>query len=112
MNRTIPSLTGLRIFAALVVYLSHVGVGPGAPPALSRFADSGYMGVTLFFVLSGFVLTHRYQAELGSPTARNLWGYCRARFARIYPLYLLVLLFVVLRLRSVGTPLNLSLIHI
>ena len=52
----LPALTGLRILAALAVYASHLGPPHGSPKLLSTFMESGYMGVTLFFTLSGFVL--------------------------------------------------------
>jgi peptidoglycan/LPS O-acetylase OafA/YrhL len=39
--------------------LSHLGSPPWGGPILSSFG-AGYLGVTFFFVLSGFVLTHNY----------------------------------------------------
>jgi peptidoglycan/LPS O-acetylase OafA/YrhL len=51
----------------------------------------GYIGVSLFFVLSGFILTYTYivgEATLRGGSA-NFW---RARFARIYPVYIFALL--------------------
>jgi peptidoglycan/LPS O-acetylase OafA/YrhL len=53
--------------------------------------SSGYMGVTLFFVLSGFVLTLNYFDALSHPSGPRTWRFAVARFARIYPLYLLIL---------------------
>lgn len=58
--RRLPALTGLRIFAALAVFASHVGPPHGASNELKAFFESGYMGVTLFFTLSGFVLAINY----------------------------------------------------
>lgn len=84
--RTLPSLTGLRWGAALVVFLYHVhnfGLVGGAPgDVLGIAVGAGTAGVSFFFVLSGFVL-----AWSSSPrdTARGFW---RRRFARIYPLHL------------------------
>ncbi len=101
MNRTqIPALTGLRIFAAVAVYFSHVGVPPGSPKVIERIAASGYCGVTLFFVLSGFVLTISYFDGLATPSPGKLWRYGVARLGRVYPTYLVVLGFVVLRTGS------------
>jgi peptidoglycan/LPS O-acetylase OafA/YrhL len=93
--RRIDSLTGLRILPALFVLLSHVGAPPSPSPRVKAFFTAGYSGVTFFFVLSGFVLAHnyfeRFQANF---TLRLLWSYLVARVARIYPLYLLLLLWV------------------
>lgn len=51
--------------------------------------------MTVFFVLSGFVITHTYAEHFRDGLRRRaLWSYCVARFARVYPLYLLVLLAV------------------
>jgi peptidoglycan/LPS O-acetylase OafA/YrhL len=91
------ALTGLRIFAALAVYFSHVGAPEGSPAWLERSLASGYYGVTVFFVLSGFVLSINYWDRLHSPSRRTLRSYGVARLARIYPLYLLVLLYVACR---------------
>lgn len=92
----LQALTGVRMLAAGIVFLSHAGPPAGSPPWLVRFIDSGYMGVTLFFVLSGFVLTLNYFEQLARPTPGALWRYAVARLARVYPLYLVVLAFAVL----------------
>lgn len=81
----IDALTGLRIFAALVVFGTHLPLSAQMPPAMATALSAGYFGVTLFFVLSGFVLTWTY-ARRGS-----LRGFTRARVARIAPLYFLAL---------------------
>jgi peptidoglycan/LPS O-acetylase OafA/YrhL len=55
------------------------------------------MGVTLFFVLSGFVLAINYFDTMRRPSARATWQFAVARLARIYPLYILVLLYILVR---------------
>ncbi len=60
------------------------------------------MGVTLFFVLSGFVLTINYFDRLRNPTAREIWRFGVARFARIYPLYILVIFYILVRQHVFG----------
>jgi len=88
------SLTSLRFFAAAFVVLHHT-VGPDDVPIF----DLGFLGVTFFFVLSGFVLTWAGSADRGA-----LVSY-RNRFARIYPLHLLTLLIAIaLPLSLVDTP--------
>lgn len=103
-DRRIPSITGLRIAAALAVYASHVGAPAGSPQFVSSLFQSGYCGVTVFFVLSGFVLSFNYFEELRRPSPVKLYDFFLARFARIYPLYLLVLLYMVLRQQMLGHP--------
>ena len=99
----IDSLTGLRFFAALVVFASHLALPEVMPTGRSTFLQAGYNGVTLFFVLSGFVLTWTYAERLARPDGVELWNFAAARFARIAPLYLIVLLFMMSRLRD-GLP--------
>lgn len=101
-DRRLPSLTGLRIVAALAVYMSHIGPPGGSPEMVSSFISSGYCGVTIFFVLSGFVLAFNYFEEMKKPTPRRLYDYFVARFARVYPLYVAVLFFLVLRQHRLG----------
>lgn len=87
----IEALTGVRWFAALFVFLSHFPLtGP-----LRQFCLSGYMGVTVFFVLSGFILTVTYHESL-RPTTASVWNFAVARFARVYPVYALVLCYLIL----------------
>lgn len=55
----------------------------------------GYLGVELFFVLSGFILSHVYLDAFGERRA-SYRGFLWARLARIYPLHLVILLVLVL----------------
>lgn len=85
----LPALTSLRFFAALHVYIFHVQaiVAVFGPIWYQRLASIGYVGVSFFFVLSGFILVYTYA---GKPvSARDFW---RARFARVYPAYAFALL--------------------
>jgi peptidoglycan/LPS O-acetylase OafA/YrhL len=63
---------------------------------------SGYMGVTLFFTLSGFVLTINYFDDLRRPARRKIVRYAVARVARVYPLYLLILAAVLAKIELQG----------
>ncbi|HEU4580363.1 MAG TPA: acyltransferase [Polyangiaceae bacterium] len=93
----VDALTGLRFLAALAVVLSHVGPPPGAGPILTTFVGSCYGGVTIFFVLSGFVLAHNYFDRYAKrPNLRLLRSFFVARLARVYPLYLVWLSWVAL----------------
>src|SRR5271170_3660833 len=86
---TLKALTTLRFLAALHVVLFHmrvIGILPGGPWGYQNFASIGYIGVNLFFVLSGFILVYTYANSAVTP-----WRFWQARFARIYPAYLLSL---------------------
>ena len=87
-------LTGLRFVAAMLVLLFHYGAGfadrAGAPAPIVTLLENGYLGVSLFFMLSGFIITYTYDGRLGTRGA--LWDYGVARFSRLYPVYLLALL--------------------
>jgi peptidoglycan/LPS O-acetylase OafA/YrhL len=91
----IDQLTGIRFFfAALVIafhgagyletYITEGGV-------LHNVLYTGYIGVQFFFVLSGFILTYTYHGARTENFRRDFWT---ARFARIYPVYLLGILLI------------------
>ena len=91
----IDALTGLRFVAAILVYLSHMPVNTkaGMPDFILNFIQAGYNGVGLFFTLSGFVICYNYYDKFEKRVISNLWPFFVARFARIYPAYLLFFLF-------------------
>ena len=88
----IPALTGMRFIAALMVFVSHYNI-PGLRGNFLRFVNSGYSGVTFFFVLSGFVLAYNYFGVFEQQFARSIPAYFISRLARVYPLYLFCTLF-------------------
>lgn len=77
--RRLESLTGLRWFATLGVFLSHVNILLPLPHTRGAFS-LGESGVSLFFILSGFVLTWNW---LPRDTPAAFYG---RRFARVWPL--------------------------
>lgn len=86
----LDALTGLRFFAALAVVLYHE-TSPhfdGAPAWLERYLSSGYVSVSLFFVLSGYILAYNY-LPAGRRAALHAPQFWSARVARIYPVYAL-----------------------
>jgi peptidoglycan/LPS O-acetylase OafA/YrhL len=75
----ISALTSLRGVAALTVLIFHI---------IPDFR--GYLAVDLFFLLSGFVLTHVYNTiELNR---KNYLNFLKARLARIYPVHWIILI--------------------
>lgn len=100
-RRRLDSLTGLRFFAAFVVFGYHgtVLLTGDAAEVSSAVFGGGQSGVSFFFILSGFVLA--WASSSGNSTARFYWR----RFARIYPAYfvsLIVGLGVVLLSNPIG----------
>ncbi len=84
------ALTGLRFLAAAQVVLFH-SIGPRLDrlsPPLAGLLGAGYTGVSLFFVLSGFVLAYNYLSPGQGGTTR-IGDFLAARVARIYPVYLI-----------------------
>lgn len=82
-----PALTGIRAIAAYMVYLYHVNIFyPLSNKCVSSFYGELHIGVTIFFVLSGFLITYRY-FDFEKINYRN---YFVNRFSRIYPMYFLL----------------------
>jgi len=85
----LDALTGLRCFAALNIVFFHFSnpdwFGPLAP-----VVNAGYLSVSFFIMLSGFVLAYNYagRAREGKLGKVRFW---KARFTRLYPIYLLSL---------------------
>ncbi len=84
------ALTGVRFAAALIVVCLHARhtLEGSLSPQWAAFIASGQVGVSLFFILSGLILTYTYAGPDGRlmTSRREFW---LARVARIYPVYLL-----------------------
>lgn len=96
LGHRFPALDSLRAVGALAVLVTHVGFSSGAyddAGALGRLVARMDVGVAIFFVLSGFLLSRpwlvRARDGLDPPDA---WSYLRKRFWRIYPAYAVVTL--------------------
>jgi peptidoglycan/LPS O-acetylase OafA/YrhL len=89
---TIPPLTSLRFFAALVVVVFHYDPERFAslPGFFQSWLETGYEAVTFFFILSGFVLAYIHD-DL-SWNGRSLRRFFVARFSRLFPAYYFALL--------------------
>jgi len=97
----LPALTGLRFWLAIWVILHHIcGKGmmletwmnASLPVFAVRIVHGGYLAAQTFFVLSGFVLTRTYAHARWD--RKSLGRFFTARFARIYPVYLVSLIVV------------------
>lgn len=94
-GKDLPSLTGLRFIAALWVLGFHTLPRTGLPRPVAAFWNAGWAGVSLFFVLSGFILMHVYGGAAAAPQPFRTRDFLVARLARVYPAYLAALLFAV-----------------
>jgi peptidoglycan/LPS O-acetylase OafA/YrhL len=103
----LPSLTALRGLAALWVVLFHYTALYF--PRLdmtghSSLIGKGYLAVDLFFMLSGFVMTHVYHRAFCESVKQNYRSFLVARVARLYPLHVVVLLLFVATALLVQLP--------
>jgi peptidoglycan/LPS O-acetylase OafA/YrhL len=105
---SIRSLTGLRAVAAYSVLFAHAGdfhfgTNLTTHAAMTRLA---YFGMSLFFVLSGFVIAYNYSGKLRTEGATGVYNFFVARFARLFPLYAAVLIFGYFFVLKHAGPLN------
>ncbi|MBC8112643.1 MAG: acyltransferase, partial [Verrucomicrobia bacterium] len=91
----LPNLQGVRASAAIVVVISHIELHKGEklahliPPSI--YLGIGQLGVTIFFVLSGFLLTYLLLSEKEKKGIVKLQDFYIRRILRIFPLFYLVL---------------------
>jgi peptidoglycan/LPS O-acetylase OafA/YrhL len=87
----LPALTGIRCFAALNLVFFHFSDPHSFGPVLFPIVNGGYISVSFFLLLSGFILTYNYadRAQRGELPARSFWA---TRFSRLYPVYAFSLL--------------------
>jgi peptidoglycan/LPS O-acetylase OafA/YrhL len=101
-----PLLDSLRAVAAIGVLAAHTGYLAGSQTAWYGSAVAqGIAGVTIFFVLSGFLLYRPFLAtELDGNRGVRLRDYARRRLLRILPAYWLALTIIALWLKLPGAP--------
>jgi peptidoglycan/LPS O-acetylase OafA/YrhL len=85
MHRYYPALDGVRSLAVGIVLAAHGGVS---------WFRSGGVGVDLFFVLSGFLITSILAAEAGATGSLNFRNFYVRRFLRLAPCLFLTCAFV------------------
>src|ERR1700740_2659380 len=81
-NERYPALTGIRALGATIVFFDHFPFTPDFHVRINVMA--------FFFVLSGFVIVRLYYNKADVP-GKNMRVYFVNRFARIYPVYFLIL---------------------
>ena len=91
-----PDIEGLRAVAVTLVVLSHLGLGfPG-----------GYVGVDVFFVISGFIITRQLGAELNRTDRISFREFYARRARRILPAATVVIVGTVLACWKLESPLR------
>ncbi len=93
----LDQITFTRFIAALTVVFFHYGqsVFPANIPFLFENVTAGPIAVGYFYALSGFIMAIAYyQIDKSNQKAISKKKYWLARFARIYPVYLLALLLI------------------
>ncbi|MCJ8211893.1 acyltransferase [Mucilaginibacter sp. RS28] len=91
LQNYIPALTGVRALAAYLVFISHYeyAFDENFPQLVKRYLQEFHIGVTIFFVLSGFLIAFRYYNNFHL-TKGWFKQYLKNRVARIYPMYFLL----------------------
>lgn len=97
-HAAIPALDGLRATAIIIVLCSHVGLQRVVP---------GQFGVTLFFFLSGYLITTLLRSEIQEKGRIDFRRFYLRRVVRIMPpMYITIAFFVLLSLAGVIHPLS------
>lgn len=119
--RPFPLLDGYRAIAAFMVLTTHVAFNTGEilTPVLGPLLGRMDFGVTLFFLLSGFLLYRPWaRAAMEDGAVPRLRGYAVRRAARILPAYWLMVAFTLLLLPEIqpvrweAWPVHLGMLHI
>ncbi|MDB4983912.1 MAG: acyltransferase 3 [Patescibacteria group bacterium] len=93
-----PNLDALRFFAFLGVFISHAVyflpplVGGSWQAFAAKYLTNGDLGVSAFFVLSGFIITALLLVEKAGAGTVSIWKFYMRRILRIWPLYILIVL--------------------
>ena len=93
----IPSLDGIRAISIIMVLLAHLnGTShfPIFPGWFFKLVDLGYLGVTVFFVISGFLISSLLFEEHFRTGRINLLNFYMRRTFRIFPAYYMLILVV------------------
>lgn len=92
----IEGLDGIRALAVTVVFMSHLPIALqdlGGPGWFQNFPYAGFLGVNVFFVMSGFLITHRLLVgadDRGRPVLRTFWVHRGARILPAVTVFLVV----------------------
>ena len=85
--RHIASIDGLRAIAVTAVVLYHLGIS---------WIPGGFLGVDLFFVISGYVITRLILDSINQSSALDLREFYAARLRRIYPAFIFMVVCIII----------------
>jgi peptidoglycan/LPS O-acetylase OafA/YrhL len=105
LNRgRVPSLDGLRAVSIALVIIEHASMTAGFPAHTVQLGALGHIGVSMFFAISGFLITMLLARERNHTGRISLLGFYRRRALRILPAYVCFMLgvFVLTRLDVVA----------
>jgi len=92
--RYIPAIDGLRAVAVVAVMLYHLGFS---------WIPGGFLGVDLFFVISGYVITRLLLDSIQRSGGLDLRAFYKARIRRLFP-PLVFMIFVTIIYISIWAP--------
>ncbi|MDP9046660.1 MAG: acyltransferase, partial [Bacteroidota bacterium] len=87
--KRLPSLDGFRAISIILVLIAHSRFSKGFPVKYGDLARHGAVGVTVFFVISGFLITYLLLAERSKVGHISLKRFYINRALRILPVFLL-----------------------
>ena len=94
-----PDIEGMRAIAIVAVLLAHAGV---------PFAAGGYVGVDVFFVISGFLITGLLLKEVGRSNRISIAGFYARRIKRLLPQSAVLLVTVAILSMIILSPLRIE----
>ena len=94
----IKPFDGLRFIAMLIVFLTHLGfmkVVPECDTFYENYLHFGEMGVTVFVILSGFLMSYLYLEKFESLNFSKAKKFVLNRVIRVYPVYILTVIIMI-----------------
>lgn len=100
----LEQLTFTRFLAAISIVVFHSGknVFPFSHDAINFLFRQANIGVSYFFILSGFVMIIAYNNK----DKIEFWDYMKRRFARIYPVFFLAIIILLVYFVILGRPID------
>jgi peptidoglycan/LPS O-acetylase OafA/YrhL len=111
--KRIPSLDGFRAISILLILFCHSRLSGIFPEPLNDIARQAEVGVTVFFVISGFLITNLLLTEESKNNQINIKAFYIRRAFRIIPVYALYIAFILVwrNFETFGLSKN-NLIHV